>query len=436
MLFLITGKPGSFKTAKTASMALEYLKEGRPVFTNIDGFDYEGVQKLPANNDWRETPDGSVVIYDEAQQFDFLQYKGREKLSSDGRVKELEIHRHTGHDIFLVTQSPTFLHNHVLSLVGSHYHLHRAYGRGFADVFLWRYAVTMPDSSGAKNKAESHEKFKPDSKIFDKYKSTTLDTHKLKIPPLYYKLGGFLALVIFIIGYMVFGSSNPYISAKAILGNKDKLDHQDEILKNGKSQQVLSNSPAATTSTTDQQANVNDLDLKCRKAENLETAECKKWYDDLTKNKSSVASRNESGSFSNSNSVGSADITYNAADPYNSKVENVHYSVSSMPVFSGCSKISTGEYRAYTQQGTYLKTTKSVCSRLMNDSADRPFNYFKQREQTQLAQQNINTQITSEQTNQINQKSETQTETKKSSQVNLVPDNSTFKGSDITKPSV
>lgn len=431
MLFLITGKPGSFKTAKTASLALEYLKEGRPVFTNIDGFDYEGVQKLPENNDWRETPEGSVVIYDEAQQFDFLQYKGREKLSSDGRVKELEVHRHTGHDIFLVTQSPTFLHNHVLSLVGSHYHLHRAYGRAFADVFLWRYAVTMPDSTGAKNKAESHEKFKPDSKIFDKYKSTTLDTHKLKIPSLYYKLGAFLIFVLAIIGYVVFGSSNPYISVKAILGNKEKLAHQDEILKNGKSQQVLSSSPAATTTTTTNQQTT-DLDLQCRKAENLNKPECVKWYDDLTKNKSSVAARTETGSFSNgSNSVGSADITYNAADPYRAKLDNVHYSVSSMPVFSGCLKTRTGEYRAYTEQGTYLKTSKSVCNRLMHDSADRPYNYFKQREQTQLAQQNINTQIDSSQDNQtVKNKDDFK------STVSTIEHHPVFKETDITKPSI
>ena len=103
MLILITGKPGSFKTAKCASLAIDYLKAGRRVFTNIDEFNYDGVEKLPENDDWTNTPIGSVVIYDEAQQFEFLQYKGREKLSQDHRVKELEVHRHSGHDIILIT---------------------------------------------------------------------------------------------------------------------------------------------------------------------------------------------------------------------------------------------------------------------------------------------------------------------------------------------
>lgn len=135
MLILITGKPGSFKS-QCASLAIDYLKAGRRVLLTLMRFNYEGVEKLPENDDWTNTPK-YVVIYDEAQQFEFLQYKGREKLSSDHRVKELEVHRqYTGHDIILITQSPSFLHNHVLSLVGEHYHLHRAYGRSYADVFL------------------------------------------------------------------------------------------------------------------------------------------------------------------------------------------------------------------------------------------------------------------------------------------------------------
>ena len=75
MLILITGKPGSFKTAKCASLAIDYLKAGRRVFTNIDEFNYEGVEKLPDNDDWTNTPIGSVVIYDEAQQFEFYNIK-------------------------------------------------------------------------------------------------------------------------------------------------------------------------------------------------------------------------------------------------------------------------------------------------------------------------------------------------------------------------
>lgn len=375
MLTLITGKPGSFKTAKTASLAIQYLKEGRPVYTNIDEFDYDGVQKLPENNDWRQTPDGSVIIYDEAQQFDFFQYKGREKLSSDARVKELEVHRHTGHDIILVTQSPNFIHNHVLSLVGMHYHLHRAYGRGYADVFLWRYAVMQPDSTGGKNKAESHEKFKPDSKIFDQYKSTTIDTHKLKIPPIYFKLGGFLLAVILLISYMVFGSDNPFLSASKIKENAD-------IASGNKQPNQVVGSQAASV-TTDK---ITNLDLECRKGINVEKPECIEWFNNLSTNGSSVEKTS---------------ITYNPNKPYETELpENFTIQVNDYPRLSGCMTLSNGQLVGIDQQGNYMASiSQSDCKKYMKGY--RPFDYSAQ---TSQRQNSVSTTIP--QNNQQSQSSE------------------------------
>lgn len=368
MLTLITGKPGSFKTAKTASLAIQYLKEGRPVFTNIDEFDYDGVQKLPENNDWRQTPDGSVIIYDEAQQFDFFQYKGREKLSSDARVKELEVHRHTGHDIILVTQSPNFIHNHVLSLVGMHYHLHRAYGRGYADVFLWRYAVMQPDSTGGKNKAESHEKFKPDSKIFDQYKSTTIDTHKLKIPPLYFKLGGFLLAVILLISYMVFGSDNPFLSASKIKENAD-------IASGNKQPNQVVGSQAASVSSD----KIINLDIECRKGVNVEKPECVEWFNNLSSSRSSVEKTS---------------ITYNPNKPYDTQLpDNFTIQVNDYPRLSGCMTLSNGQLVGIDQQGNYMSSiSQSDCKKYMKGY--RPFDYSAQTTQRQNSIPNTTTQNT------------------------------------------
>lgn len=372
MLILITGKPGSFKTAKCASLAIDYLKAGRRVFTNIDEFNYEGVEKLPDNDDWTNTPIGSVVIYDEAQQFEFLQYKGREKLSSDHRVKELEVHRHTGHDIILITQSPSFLHNHVLSLVGEHYHLHRAYGRSYADVFLWRYTAHSPDSTGAKNKAESHTKFKPDAKIFDKYKSTEVDTHKLKIPPLYFKLGGFLACVLLLIGYMVFGSDNPFLSASKIKENAD--------IASGKKQaeQPLVGSQAASASISSPGA-APDLSVECRKGVNIEKPECIKWFDDLTKNGSSVTS---SGQVVQT-------VSYNPNKPYDFEYQP-QVQPTDFPRMSGVIKLSTGRLMAVDQQGNYMpEISARDCQKWLDGY--RPFNYFAQ-SQNQQSQRSVGEQ--------------------------------------------
>lgn len=366
MLFLYTGKPGSFKTASVATKALEYLKEGRPVYTNIDGFDYEGVSRLPDDDDWRNAPHGSVIIYDEAQQFDFFKYKGREKLSSDGRITGLETHRHDGYDIILITQSPNFLHNHLLGLVGSHYHLHRAYGRGFADVFLWRYTVMAPDSSGAKNKAESHHKFKPNKKIFEKYKSTTIDTHKLTIPPIFFKLGGFLLLVLSIIGYVVFASDNPFLSASKIKENAD--------IASGKKQQETVLSSQASSVLTDTPSS--DLNVECRKGANVEKPECVQWFNNLS---------NNNGSVSGSDSL-NTQVSYNPNKPFDDSIQTqISYEVTAKPVFSGCMK-KNGRYYAYTQQGTILNQVSSADCQKLVENGDRPFNYFQQQPQ-QVQQQ-------------------------------------------------
>lgn len=355
MLILITGKPGSFKTAKCASLAIDYLKAGRRVFTNIDQFNYDGVEKLPENDDWTNTPIGSVVIYDEAQQFEFLQYKGREKLSSDHRVKELEVHRHTGHDIILITQSPSFLHNHVLSLVGEHYHLHRAYGRSYADVFLWRYTAHSPDSTGAKNKAESHTKFKPDAKIFDKYKSTEVDTHKLKIPPLYFKLGGFLACVLLLIGYMVFGSDNPFLSASKIKENAEYATGKKD------SETTVVGSQAASVTTAF------DPNIECRKGANVQLPECVKWFDDFTEKRMSI----------NEQSAAPQYITYDANNPYDVDLSNVPLQVVDYPRLTGCAKKPTGELVGIDQQGNIMPNlNKSACQKWLN--GQRLFDYTKQ----------------------------------------------------------
>ncbi|EQD37260.1 Zonular occludens toxin, partial [mine drainage metagenome] len=41
------------------------LDAGRPCYSDIEGLNMPGV--LPAPDDWRTTPEGSFIVYDEAQ---------------------------------------------------------------------------------------------------------------------------------------------------------------------------------------------------------------------------------------------------------------------------------------------------------------------------------------------------------------------------------
>lgn len=77
-------------------------------------------------------------------------------------------------------------------------------------------------------------------------------------------------------------------------------------------------------------------------------------------------------------------VNYDPIKPYDTQI-STNYEATAKPVFSGCVKYN-GKYYAYTQQGTKLNVDSSVCKRLIDDG-DRPFNYFANNNQNQLTQQ-------------------------------------------------
>lgn len=155
------------------------LKPVRTIYSDINGLIVDHVLKSPA--DWRTTPQGSVIYYDEAQQREIFQ-KTRSTLSESPIVKKFETHRHTGHDIIFITQSPIFLHTHIRELIGEHFHLHRPYGAKLASIYFWRQCQNNPNTKSAKAQSETKILFNYQKSLFDYYKSATIHTHKLRIP--------------------------------------------------------------------------------------------------------------------------------------------------------------------------------------------------------------------------------------------------------------
>ncbi|MFW1838160.1 zonular occludens toxin domain-containing protein [Acinetobacter gyllenbergii] len=76
-------------------------------------------------------------------------------------------------------------------------------------------------------------------------------------------------------------------------------------------------------------------------------------------------------------------IGYNPNSPYNDLSQSVAYQATAQPVFSGCVKYQ-GKYYSYTQQGTKLNVSEADCKKLI-DQGDRPFNYFAQQENSMQA---------------------------------------------------
>jgi len=194
MITLITGVPGSGKTLRAVWMIKAERDKGRAVYSDIDGLDpLLGV--LPAPLDWRDTPEGSFVVYDEAQKT--YPSTGKPGQSDDARIQALQTHRHTGHDIVYLTQAPTLIHHDIRKLVGLHVHVHRAAGLKRATLFTWDFAVQDPNDRREQERADTENWFYPKD-LFKLYKSATIHTHKFNIPK---KIAGALVVIALIVLY-------------------------------------------------------------------------------------------------------------------------------------------------------------------------------------------------------------------------------------------
>jgi hypothetical protein len=225
MLYFVTAKPGSGKTQYVIErFILDLIKENeaeiaawkpseeqpapplrRQVFANINGLDVAAVQArvgglrvLPAPDDWRECPDGSVVIYDEAQQEHLFPATGKPGLTDDARIARLDTHRHRGFDIVLVSQDPALVHHWARKFVNCHIHLSRPSGAELMNVRQWTGVQSNPDDFFVQKDADTHTR-RMDKTVWKLYKSATVHTHKFAMPKgAKYAIRVFLALCVII----------------------------------------------------------------------------------------------------------------------------------------------------------------------------------------------------------------------------------------------
>lgn len=218
MITLITAVPGSGKTLLAVGLIVDYIAEGRHVFHNIAGLQVDKfsrpdlIHDAPA--DWRDTPHGSVVIYDECQQPHLYPATAQRGAVDDERLTAMETHRHTGHDLIFITQAPTFLHHHARKLVGQHIHLYRGGGSKIVARYEWSHVCDNPNDRREQERAD-FQAFPFNKAHFELYQSSTIHTHKFKIPRKLIILGVFiLSLVAFLVylgydSFLVTGEFHP-----------------------------------------------------------------------------------------------------------------------------------------------------------------------------------------------------------------------------------
>jgi zona occludens toxin len=376
MIVLVTGTPGSGKTLFVVSKILELQKQfpDRKIYSDIEGLQIDGVEQSP--DDWRTTPDNSIVIYDEAQQHE--RFRAGTQANKDEVVQKLQVHRHTGHDIWFITQSPRFLNAFVLDLVGEHYHLHRPYGAKLASVYYWRSVRKQPQSLASRELAENEFLFKYPKELFNVYKSATQHNVKLKVPK---KLWLIVAAIVIMLGFvvkMIYSDG----SQKMLNGTLGTASQKTEL----EAKKETSNSALTVNAASDLSSS--DLNTECRKGVNVEKPECVKWFNDLSKNGGSIQTKSETNAFT---------ISYNPNKPYDVDLSNVPLQVVDYPRLTGCIKKPTGDIVGIDQQGNIMPNLdKQACQKWLK--GERLFDYTKQKNESQNVQ--VSNQATNPQPNQ------------------------------------
>lgn len=153
MITVITGQPGSGKTAKCVEaflmpLAAKGYKEKaidpdgkevevtRRILTNINGLllDHEKIDDALLSK-WPEwAKPGDLIVYDEVQKP--WPYTVMNK-AQDKCITELETHRHYGIDMILLTQHPMLVNSAVHRLAGQHLHVRKLGNSRFATVYEW-----------------------------------------------------------------------------------------------------------------------------------------------------------------------------------------------------------------------------------------------------------------------------------------------------------
>ena len=404
---LITGATGDGKSHYAVKLIKEALLTKRPVYTNIEGIDLDGVMPIPENDhgelDWQLCQSanaelglqGALVVYDEAQkQKDnkgekYFAWKGREKLSTRDVISELDTHRHFGYDIIFITQEPNLLHLHLLGFVKEHYHCSRPMNKQGSQIALWRSWQRNPNSSAALERAEDVFFVPFDKEVFEQYKSTELVTDKKLRIPKYIKKTAIIGLCAFaVIGLLFAFVDNPIFNLnayKAVSGDKEGIEEMKKYMPKAVSDQMAAKPNAS-----------NDLNIECRKGVNVEKPECVEWFNNLSKTGGSVSDISNTGKLGTLNST-SIPVNYDPSKPYDlDQVQStIVYEVTSKPKFSGCAKFGN-KYQSYTEQGTKLTVSKEDCQRMI-DKGERPYDYFAEK---QSPLKNNQTDLTKQETQQ------------------------------------
>lgn len=388
-IYLIVGQPRHGKSQFAAKMAYDYHEKNieiqkridsgkfnpetdivREIYSDIEGHAEKCDFVKPAPKDWRDVPPDSIIFMDEIHKRpEYCDNDG--KMSQNPMIVDLTTHGHHNKDIILMTQDPERLNKGIRKLVEKMYLVKRPIQKPpFATIYEFERWLRDPWQAAASTRSVNYQdsyKFFYKKKWQDMYTSASAHTSiQFKIQSKFiYAIIAIVVLMSF--SWVLFTKSGGDKLARNAIGG---ITGQKPIEEN-------------KTQTSTEQAvssGIENLETECRKGVNVEKPECVKWFNELTKNGSSVSTGDNR----------QTTVSYNPNQPYDTEIQKqVSYEVTAKPVFSGCMKIGN-KYQAYTQQGTKLDVSQADCEKLIQNN-DRPFNYFAQ-DQNQQSQRSVGEQ--------------------------------------------
>jgi len=203
MIYFFTGVPGSYKSYSAIAFAKTLAGEDRPVYVhgvseiNVPGWQVIGADEVKT---WDTVlPVGAVLLCDEVASLVPQRVKG----DPPHWISSLRTHRHRGLDLIFVTQHPMDVDVVFRRLVGEHRHFYRQFGRKKVSWIRSDQVMENPDPTKLLP-GQTTESTGVDVSIFKLYKSTALDTHKLRIPRKILYAGAFVLGAI-LLAYVMIG---------------------------------------------------------------------------------------------------------------------------------------------------------------------------------------------------------------------------------------
>lgn len=374
MQTLISAPPRTGKSLYCMSLIDQLSRKhpNRRIYTNIIGMNYPGVLTINSTPekpfDWRDLPDGSIIFFDEAHEhpaFSAQDLLGTARTDAEKKRKSeildigdsLTLHGHFGFDIYLITQNPKLLREQVRAACSVHYVMRRLWGLDVAMIYEFAEVQTY-FANATRKQALSVKRFRYPKNLYKYYVSSNVHNIQKRVPLLYMAFFA-IPIGIFALGYSKASETGFFgLFPKDEVVQEKQIEEPEYVMLDAKQGQT----PEQVLAQYKENFNP---DIECRKAMNLDMPECISWFDQLTKQQSSVLPDGQ---------VFQA-VVYDPDKPYDFEYKP-QIQPQDFPRMSGVMTLANGRLMAIDQQGNYMSNvSQEDCRKWL--SGYRPFNYAK-----------------------------------------------------------